>query len=278
MKTCSIVALVASVAATAHGFVHNVVEYQQAMQNPSQSFRKSDPLIVGGTETSRDAYLFTAGLRRTKEGRSFCAGSLISPTFVLTAAHCVGSGWWNPGPQWVSLASHFLEGTQDGEYIKVARIIRHPQYNKPISMSNDFALLELETPASQDIPLISLASATGDDEIVGESSTTCGWGTTTQGGSQSSVKLEVSVPIVSNEQCHRQVGGIDGSMICAGVPQGGKDACQGDSGGPLFTFNSQAEPILVGVVSWGKGCARAGLPGVYSRVSTVHDFVSEYVN
>jgi trypsin len=59
-------------------------------------------------------------------------------------------------------------------------------------------------------------------------------------------------------------------MICAGVPQGGKDACQGDSGGPLVVQDK-----LVGIVSWGLSCALAAYPGVYSNVATLKSFITE---
>jgi hypothetical protein len=65
---------------------------------------------------------------------------------------------------------------------------------------------------------------------------------------------------------------IDQTMICAGFPQGGTDSCQGDSGGPFFNGNTQ-----IGVVSWGYGCAAAGYPGVYARVSNYQGWITERV-
>ena len=62
-------------------------------------------------------------------------------------------------------------------------------------------------------------------------------------------------------------------MLCAGFEQGSKDACQGDSGGPLFGVDDAGVRKLVGVVSWGHGCAREGYPGVYTRVSSYSDWI-----
>lgn len=81
------------------------------------------------------------------------------------------------------------------------------------------------------------------------------------------------MPIVNQTVCsdaYASFGGITDRMICAGLTAGGKDACQGDSGGPLV-----ADGKLVGVVSWGYGCARPNYPGVYSRVAAVRDWITK---
>lgn len=68
-------------------------------------------------------------------------------------------------------------------------------------------------------------------------------------------------------------GGITAGMLCAGLPEGGRDACQGDSGGPLTVANQVA-----GIVSWGIGCARPNLPGVYARVPFYRNWIDSVSN
>lgn len=100
-----------------------------------------------------------------------------------------------------------------------------------------------------------------------------GWGVTEEGGGELAENLQVvQVSVVSNEDCAAAYGddNITDRMLCAGVPEGGKDSCQGDSGGPLSANNT-----LLGIVSWGYGCAEQGYPGVYSNVTSLRDYVTD---
>ncbi|PSN36617.1 Trypsin-1, partial [Blattella germanica] len=94
-----------------------------------------------------------------------------------------------------------------------------------------------------------------------------------EGGSSSTTLRQVTVPIVADSTCNSNYaayGGITARMICAGSTSGGRDACQGDSGGPLVAGGQ-----LVGVVSWGVGCARPSYPGVYAKVSNLRSWISQ---
>ena len=97
-------------------------------------------------------------------------------------------------------------------------------------------------------------------------------GTTTEGGPCPDVLQKVAVPIVADDECRAAYGEGDilDSMICAGVEAGGVDSCQGDSGGPMVCDGGS---YLCGIVSWGYGCARPGIPGVYTEVSYFVDWV-----
>jgi secreted trypsin-like serine protease len=85
---------------------------------------------------------------------------------------------------------------------------------------------------------------------------------------------EVTVPFVTNSICNDPLsyaGQVTANMICAGLAEGGKDSCQGDSGGPLVHL--AAADRLVGIVSWGEGCANPGKYGVYTRIANFKPWV-----
>jgi len=100
-----------------------------------------------------------------------------------------------------------------------------------------------------------------------------------KGGRVSSLLREVKVPIVDNNICSNQLLKLGDTLfpdlqLCAGYPEGGRDACHADSGGPLF-IQAPNGPILVGIVSWGNGCAQPNSPGVYTRISKVKDWIKQ---
>lgn len=162
-----------------------------------------------------------------------------------------------------------------GSTVNVKTVFRHKDYK---GFDYDFSILELSETLNftKQVNEIALPN---EDTIVkdGALCLVSGWGNT-QNSSQSSEKLRAAyVPVANQDYCNKQYQGqVTPRMICAGFEEGGKDSCQGDSGGPLLGFNEKSgDPFLVGVVSWGRGCAQAKYPGVYGRVSSVVTWIKK---
>ncbi|USP77425.1 hypothetical protein yc1106_04699 [Curvularia clavata] len=227
--------------------------------------------IVGGTSAAAGEFPFIASMQ--VGGRHICGGTIINRNTIVTAAHCsVSSVIGSVSNLRVRLGS--LSTTSGGTTSAISAVYVHPSYN-PDSQDFDIAIWKLSTPISAggNIAYASLA-ASGSDPASGSTVTVAGWGATREGGSASSSLLKVSVPVVARSTCQSQYSSetISTNMVCAGQTSGGKDSCQGDSGGPLV----DASKTLVGVVSWGYGCARPNLPGVYSRVGSLRSFITQY--
>ncbi|XP_054709106.1 trypsin-1-like [Uloborus diversus] len=116
------------------------------------------------------------------------------------------------------------------------------------------------------------------DNVTGMATVT-GWGTTSQGGSLSETLRAVDVPIMTDDECRKAYEDmIEDSMICAGYEEGGKDSCQGDSGGPFVQRSESGVSTLIGIVSWGKGCAQPNNPGVYTETAHFMDWIVRTMN
>ncbi len=228
--------------------------------------------IVGGVESDITKHPYVVSLQ--KNGRHYCGGSLIAPNFVLSAGHCVD--FLNASDMKVVIGSQTNSANAStAETHNVVKFTTHPDFENSWSkITHDYAVIELETesihtPVGLTSSLISPFDVSKDGD-----SMTMGWGTTTESGSLATTLMEVTVPLVSNEACGVSYPDqIDDSMVCAGLEEGGKDSCQGDSGGPLVVKDADNNEILVGVVSWGHGCARPKKYGVYSNVAFARDWI-----
>lgn len=218
-------------------------------------------IIVGGQPAPAGRYPYMTGLLSSSTSRPYCGGALITPTVVYSAAHC-------PAPNFVSVGC--LNVNDNCARVSTSSSIIHPDYNGSPVPRNDFRLIILSSAVTSFATMPFIADAGWASLATGQDVTVIGWGTTSSGGSTSDDLLEVEVDVISNAACASDYAGtgtvVEDNMICAS--RSGKDACQGDSGGPLFIrCDSTGADVLVGVVSWGIGCASPNFPGVYGRVS-----------
>ncbi|MEW2120803.1 serine protease [Streptomyces sp. NPDC005474] len=224
--------------------------------------------IVGGTTTTAATYPFVMQITDASQNQ-FCGGTLVSATKVVTAAHCVVDE--TASRVRVVGGRTFRNGT-NGTVSRVSKIWIHPSYTDA-EKGNDVAVLTLST----SMPYTTLPFVTSSQTSVyaaGSTARIVGWGTTSSGGNSSNQLRTATVPTVSNSTCSNAYGSryIASDMVCAGFTSGGVDTCQGDSGGPLILSG-----VLAGIVSWGDGCADAGVPGIYTRLTTFSSLVATQV-
>jgi len=193
-------------------------------------------------------------------GNHICGGSVIAENIILTAAHCIIS--WNPRLFRIRAGSN--EHKYGGTVVQVKRIIKHPNYNR-YTFDYDVAVLILVQKLRLGDTIRPIELATNNVIESNSYAVVSGWGKEAYNGPTSLFLKQVKVPLITNRQCNYLYWGrVTERMICAlDLDKGGKDACQGDSGGPLATLDGKT---LLGIVSWGEGCAEANHPGVYASV------------
>ncbi|MER8013590.1 serine protease [Streptomyces griseoluteus] len=225
--------------------------------------------IVGGTTTTTTAYPYVMQITDASGGQ-FCGGTLVSAKKVVTAAHCmVGE---STSSVRVVGGRTYLNGT-NGTVSRVSKIWINPDYTDA-TRGDDVAVLTLSTSMPY-TPVSYVSSSQTGVYAAGTTARILGWGTTSENGSSSNQLRTATVPTVSDSSCRSSYGSdfVQSDMVCAGLTSGGVDTCQGDSGGPLIIGG-----VLAGITSWGEGCAEAGYPGVYTRLTTFSSLVTAQVN
>ncbi|GAA1991686.1 serine protease [Amycolatopsis minnesotensis] len=227
---------------------------------------QAQPRIVGGGKASIDDYPYAVYLADSN-GNQFCGAVLVDRSAVATAAHCAKA---YPRADLRVVAGREDKRTSAGAVSTVSSVWVDPAFREP-GQGNDIAVLKLpwalpfepaKLPGSADRSLY--------DE--GTKATVLGWGRVADNGARSDYLRSAVVPVVSDRSCAGSYSNYDPkSMVCAGYPQGGIDACQGDSGGPLMVGDT-----LIGIVSYGEGCAAPNRPGVYTRVSSYLDEIEKH--
>ncbi|XP_028818921.1 transmembrane protease serine 4a isoform X2 [Denticeps clupeoides] len=226
--------------------------------------------IVGGTDTIIQHWPWQVSLQQL--GQHVCGGSIVSPFWIVTAAHCF-SGSRKEVSRWRVISGTTYMTTLGGSSVETILI------NKKYDASQndyDIAMMKLTSPiyvgdSSRPVclPPYNLGLKAGDPLVV------TGWGYLAENGDQVSPSLQMAdVPLIDPTVCNSPSvysGMTSPRMLCAGYLAGKVDACQGDSGGPLVYESTRWN--LVGVVSWGVGCARPNQPGVYSNVGEMLNWV-----
>jgi len=252
--------------------------------------------IVGGRETAKHGWPWQALIFRDRSydpyyrGRGYfkvmfkqhCGGTIISPQFVLTAAHCVFDGDNGRRLEGEELEiyvgrHHMNESEAGSQTLRVEKIISHEGYKWP-DIRDDIALIKVK-PAIIMSRTVRAACLPRNDPTVGQVCVVTGWGMTATTRSSEYLQ-EVFMPIVDQPYCARTYKNridadlvITNTQICSGST--GKDSCVGDSGGPLACRKGSIW-TLNGVVSAGPtNCATKGIPGIYTRVTSYTKWIAD---
>jgi len=238
----------------------------------------NDDRIVNG----EDAVLgqFPHQVLWTYTGNVFCGGSIYNKSTIITAAHCCKPFKDDPDNYQLVLTDIVagrlvFDDFVNGQEKSIKSYLIHPDYigvsqDGSGSHANDVCLLTLES----DLEFNDYVKAIELNTEAIDADTKCivsGWGTLTEQGVTADTLQFVAVNFWSGDQCSAAFEDYGYEMnpdaeICA--YDEGKDSCQGDSGGP-FVCNDK----LTGVVSWGIGCAKKDLPGVYANVKTYVNWI-----
>jgi secreted trypsin-like serine protease len=233
-------------------------------------------MIVGGIEAQPNEFPWQVSIR-TKSNQHYCGGIIINEMWILTASHCMDGDI--PAGVSIVVGDHTRNQPSDvRQTLNVSNIFMHESYD-PYWYYNDIALVKLETPIALNDEVWPVCAPDATDLYTYQKSQVSGWGTLSPGGACCPQTLQyVTVNITTNEYCDNAYPDdpVTSDMICATDNSGSneRDSCQGDSGGPLTVKEEDGRFVVVGIVSWGIGCA-SGWPGVYNRVGHFVDWVTD---
>ncbi|KAF7207102.1 coagulation factor VII-like, partial [Nothobranchius furzeri] len=234
------------------------------------------PRIVNGQMCPKGQCPWQAML--SENNKFTCGAIVLSEVWILTAAHCV---WSKPVAIFhVTVGKHDRQEPEKTEQQRrVLEVVIHQNYSHS-TYDSDLALLKLHRPIKLGRYVVPICLPARNSTFTRtlslvRLSTVSGWGRLLEFGSSARFLQRLVVPKVHPQECrlHTQLN-ITKNMMCAGRRRGGQDACEGDSGGPLVTRYKKTW-FLTGVVSWGMGCAKENMYGIYTKVSNFLDWIDK---
>ncbi|CAL8129049.1 unnamed protein product [Orchesella dallaii] len=276
--------------------------------------RNDDDRIVGGEDAKFNEFPWQAAIVKPGTRIPFCGATLINNRYILTAAHCfyfskktikdmevllhahvldmsklkggknvtLGQKGSTRGPGWDAVKK--TDADEKTLRFEVEELIMHPLFTKLYDY--DFALLRLKKKIKLDesdspTPICLPPANTFESfDLKGKILTVSGWGLADEHAKASTRLLQkLDVPYIPSKKClkfYKKL--ITPRMMCSGFEGGEKDACTGDSGGPLIVQAKAKQWWQMGIVSFGEGCARAGKPGVYSKVTEMTQWINFHTN
>uniref|UniRef100_F6ZZF3 Transmembrane protease serine n=1 Tax=Monodelphis domestica TaxID=13616 RepID=F6ZZF3_MONDO len=242
---------------------------------PLTAASTTDRIVMGTSAALTGEWPWQTSLQLKDAGHQ-CGGSLISNTWIVTAAHCFQKTK-NPKEWFVTFGTTIIPPLAKRN---VGTIIVHEKYNN-ITHENDIALLQLaeQIEYSNDIQRVCLPESY--IKLPPQTSVfVTGFGSIVDDGPTQNILRQARVETISTEVCNRTDvynGLIKKGMLCAGFMEGKVDACKGDSGGPLVYPDHRDIWYLIGIVSWGESCALPKRPGVYTQVTQYLNWINSKI-
>ncbi|TNN88878.1 Transmembrane protease serine 7 [Liparis tanakae] len=235
--------------------------------------------IVGGDDSVEGEWPWQVSLHFS--GNLYCGASVLSSDWLISAAHCFSKERRSDPRYWSAHLGMLTRGSAK-HVAEIQRIVVHEYYNA-YTFDYDIALLQLKKPWPPSLsPLVqpvclppSSHTVTGSHRCI-----VTGWGYRSEDDKVlPSLLQKAEVSLLSQTDCKKSYGPVSSRMLCAGVASGERDACRGDSGGPLSCQGpGGGRWFLVGIVSWGAGCGRPNLPGVYTRVNKFTSWIYSHIS
>ncbi|CAF1449707.1 unnamed protein product [Adineta steineri] len=248
--------------------------------------------IVGGESAVDSSWGWAVSLQRSSNNGHFCGGTIISPSYIITAAHCVQNVSFIIRSTKVVVGIDALSQipSTTAQERSIVQVSSHPQYSA-ITKANDIAVLQLNQSltisnekgtARLCFPRVNATSMAYNYPISNSALVAIGWGVLRSGDQTIPSNLHLQQVTVNalpadHQMCASSINNRQ-LQFCAAVSGGGKDTCQGDSGGPLMYFESKERQwVLAGVTSYGYECGLPGYAGVYTRTSAYHSWLQSVV-